>query len=66
MDSKPAGGNANLKQYRAVNGKWQFVPVVKRNGKPKPELALIEGMLERSFTVVARSPPVSYRLFFVR
>ncbi len=25
MDSKAAGRKANLKQYRAVNGKWQFV-----------------------------------------
>ena len=24
MDSKPAGRKANLKQYRAVDGKWQF------------------------------------------
>jgi hypothetical protein len=34
MDSKSAGLKANLKQYRAVNGKWQFVPVVKLKGSP--------------------------------
>ena len=30
MDSKLAGRKANLKQYRSVHGKWQFVPVVKQ------------------------------------
>ena len=48
MDSKSAGRKANLKQYRAVNGKWQFVPVVKVNGKPRPQLVLIGGKPERS------------------
>jgi integrase len=43
MDSKPTGRKANLKQYRSVNGKWQFVPVVKFDGKPKPQLVLIDG-----------------------
>ena len=38
MDSKSAGRKANLKQYRSVNGKWQFVPVVKSDGKPKQRL----------------------------
>jgi integrase len=33
----------NLKQYRRLNGKWQFVPVVKENGKPNPKLVLIGG-----------------------
>ena len=28
MDGKSVGRKANLKQYRAVNGKWQFVPVL--------------------------------------
>ena len=46
MDSKSAGRKANLKQYRAVNGKWQFVPVVKIDGKPKPQLVLIDGKPE--------------------
>jgi hypothetical protein len=26
-----------------VNGKWQFVPVVKIEGKPKPQRVLIDG-----------------------
>lgn len=43
MDSKPASRKANLKQYRAVIGKWQFVPVVRVNGKPRPDLVLIDG-----------------------
>lgn len=43
MDSKSACRKANLKQYRAVNGKWQFVPVVKSDGKPKPQLVPIGG-----------------------
>ena len=46
MDSKSAGRKANLKQYRSVNGKWQFVPVVKIDGKPKPQLVLIDGKPE--------------------
>jgi hypothetical protein len=48
MDSKAAGRKANLKQYRAVNGKWQFVPVVRVNGRPRPELVLIDGKPEPS------------------
>lgn len=48
MDSKPTGRKANLKQYRSVNGKWQFVPVVKFEGKPKPQLVLIDGKPESS------------------
>ncbi len=46
MDSKSAGRKANLKQYRAVNGKWQFVPVVKIDSKPKPQLVVIDGKPE--------------------
>jgi integrase len=46
MDSKPTGRKANLKQYRSVHGKWQFVPVVKVDGKPKPQLVLIDGKPE--------------------
>ncbi len=41
MDSK--SGKANLKQYCKVSGKWQFVPVVKQDGKPNPKLVLING-----------------------
>ena len=29
-----------------MNGKWQFVPVVKSEGKPKPQLVLIDGKHE--------------------
>ena len=42
MDSKAASRKANLKQYRPVDGKWQFVPVVRVKGKPGPELVLID------------------------
>jgi hypothetical protein len=42
MHSQTVGHKANLKQYRAINGKWQFVPVVKADGKPKPQLVLID------------------------
>ena len=48
MDSKSAGRKANLKQYRSVNGKWQFVPVVKVDAKPRPQLVLIDGKPESS------------------
>ena len=41
MDSKSS--RANLKQYRKVGAKWQFVPVVKHGGKPNPKLVLING-----------------------
>jgi integrase/recombinase XerD len=37
------GHAVNLKQYRRLDGKWQFVPVVKENGKPNPKLVLIDG-----------------------
>ncbi|WP_263352748.1 tyrosine-type recombinase/integrase [Acidicapsa acidisoli] len=47
MDSKP-GRKANLKKYLAHDGKWQFFPVVKVNGRPKPELVLIDGTPRRS------------------
>jgi integrase/recombinase XerD len=41
MDS--TAQKANLKQYRKIDGRWQFVPVVKTNGKPDPRLVLIDG-----------------------
>jgi integrase len=41
MDSKSS--RANLKQYRKVGEKWQFVPVVKQDGKPNPKLVLVNG-----------------------
>ena len=34
---------ANLKKYLAIEGKWQFVPVLKVNGTPKPATVLIGG-----------------------
>jgi integrase/recombinase XerD len=37
------GHAVNLKQYRRLHGKWQFVPVVKQSGKPNPKLVLING-----------------------
>lgn len=46
MDSKSVGRKANLKQYRSVNGRWQFVPLVKVDGRPKPQLVLIDGKPE--------------------
>jgi hypothetical protein len=42
MESRYAHA-VNLKQYRRIDGKWQFVPVVKQNGKPNPKLVLING-----------------------
>ena len=34
----------NLKQYRKVNGKWQFVPDVRdAQGNPDPRLILLNG-----------------------
>lgn len=34
----------NLKQYRKLSGKWQFVPVARdRKGKPDPRLVLVDG-----------------------
>jgi hypothetical protein len=37
------GHAVNLKQYRRIDGKWQFVPVAKQNGKPNPKLVLVHG-----------------------
>jgi len=34
----------NLKQYRKVEGKWQFVPVARDlKGNPDPRLVLLDG-----------------------
>ena len=34
----------NLKQYRKMKGKWQFVPVVRdAKGMPDPRLILVHG-----------------------
>jgi hypothetical protein len=37
------GHAVNLKQYRRIGGKWQFVPIVKQNGKLNPKLVLVNG-----------------------
>ena len=42
MDSKHAT-RPNLKKYIAINGRWRFVPVLKVNGKPRPDAVLIGG-----------------------
>ena len=42
------GQSVNLKQYRRLDGKWQFVPVVKVDGRPNPKLILIDGAPESS------------------
>jgi hypothetical protein len=45
MDSKQRHP-VNLKQYRKVSGKWQFVPVVRdAKGNPNPRLVLLDGEL---------------------
>ena len=33
----------NLRQYRRIDGKWQFVPVVKQKGKPNPRVVVVNG-----------------------
>ena len=35
--------HVNLVQYRRVGERWQFVRVVRKNGKPDPRLILIDG-----------------------
>lgn len=47
MDSK-TGRKTNLKKYLSHGGKWQFFPVFKVNGRPKPELVVIDGKARRS------------------
>jgi hypothetical protein len=43
MDSKH-GQTANLKQYRRIDGRWQFVPVGRsKDGKPDPRFVIIGG-----------------------
>jgi hypothetical protein len=37
------GHPVNLKQYRWIDGKWQFVAVVKQNLKQDPKLVLVRG-----------------------
>ena len=38
----------HLKKYLSYGGKWQFFPVAKVNGRPKPELVMIEGKPHRA------------------
>jgi len=35
------GHAVNLNSIAGIEGKWQFVPFVKQNGKPNPKLILI-------------------------
>jgi integrase/recombinase XerD len=37
------GRKTHLKKYLPYAGKWQFFPVAKVNGRPKPEVVLIDG-----------------------
>jgi hypothetical protein len=41
------GRKAHLRKYLPYDGKWQFFPVVKINGRPKPELVIIDGKPRR-------------------
>jgi hypothetical protein len=46
MDSKP-GRKTHLEKYLSHNRKWQYFPVVNINGRPKPELVMIDGKPRR-------------------
>jgi len=43
VDSGNGHKQVNLVQYRRLDDRWQFVPVVRKNGKPDPRLVLIHG-----------------------
>jgi hypothetical protein len=43
VDSGYGHKQFNLLQYRRVDGRWQFIRVVRKNGKPDPRLVLIDG-----------------------
>jgi len=43
VDSENGHKQVNLVQYRRLGDRWQFVPVVRKNGKPDPRLILIHG-----------------------
>jgi len=49
MDSI-TGRKTHLLKYLPHNGKWQFLPVAKVNGRPKPELVIIDGKPRRGTT----------------
>ena len=38
----------NLKKYLSVGGRWQFVPVLKVKGRPRPDAVLIDGKAVRA------------------
>jgi hypothetical protein len=45
------GRKIHLKKYLSHNGKWQFFPIARVNGLPKPELVIIiEGQLRQGTT----------------
>jgi integrase/recombinase XerD len=44
------GRKIHLKKYLSHNGKWQFFPIARVNGRPKPELVIIEGQLRQGTT----------------
>ena len=43
MDNENCHKQVNLVQYRRLGDRWQFVRVVRKNGKPDPRLVLIDG-----------------------
>ncbi len=43
VDSENRHKQVNLVQYRRLEGRWQFVRVVRKNGKPDPRLILVHG-----------------------
>ena len=43
VDSGYGHKQVNLLQYRRVDSRWQFIRVVRKNGKPDPRLVLIDG-----------------------
>ena len=43
MDSEHIHKQVNLVQYRRLGDRWQFAPVVRKNGRPDPRLILING-----------------------
>lgn len=44
----PWAAKVNLKKYLAIDGKWQFMPVLKRDGNPEPSMALVYGESSRA------------------
>lgn len=40
----------NLKKYLAIDGKWQFVPVLKINARPRPETVIVGGQAVQGTT----------------